>query len=251
VLDFYDRGEIPSVKKQIFALKHKMGYQGSSSYKKTNDGRKFLMERSDIVAARLTFLRTMHQIRVSGDKRPVFHLDETWVNQNHTLKYIWQDSASNGGLSVPVGKVSRLTVRHVGSALTGFIPESKWVFRSQSTKDYHEEMTAVTFKYWFLNRFINCLEEGSIIIMDNASYHSVTLNKVPNTSAKKQDIIDWLEQKQIQFSKTETRAELLKRVLPCRHDTKTYDLDQLANESRHQVIRLPPYHWRYNRIELV
>jgi hypothetical protein len=218
-----------------------MGYQGSSSstlrilkrlgfrYKKTNDRRKFLMERSDIVAARLTFLRTMHQIRVSGDKRPVFYSDETWVNQNHTLKHIWQDSTSNGGLAVPVWKGSCRTVCHVGSALTGFVPESKWVFRSKSTKDYHEEMTADTFKYWFLKRFINYLEEGSII-MDNVSYHSVTSNEVPNTSEKKQYIIDWLEQKQTHFSKTEKRAELLKRVLPFRHGTKTYELDQLANE---------------------
>jgi hypothetical protein len=210
----------------IFALKHKMGFQGSSCstlrilmrlgfrHKKINGGRKFLMDRNDIIAARLTFLRTMLQVRVSGDTRPVFYLDETWVNQNHTLKYTWQDSTSTGGLKVSVGKGSRLTVCDTGSALTGSIPESKWVFRSKSTKDCLEEMTADTFKYWFLKRFIYYLEEGSIIIMDNASYHSVTLNKVPNTSVKKQDIIDWLEQKQTHFSKTETRAELLKRVLP-------------------------------------
>jgi transposase len=113
-------------------------------------------------------------------------------------------------------------------------------------------MTADTFKYWFLNRFINYLEEGSII-MDNASYHSVTLNKEQNTSAKKKkkDIIDWLEQKRIHFSKTEARAELLKRVLPFRHGTKTYELDQLANERGHHVIRLPPYHCHCNPIELV
>jgi hypothetical protein len=79
------------------------------------------MEKRDIVAARLTFLRTMYQIKVSGDKRPVFYLDETWVNQNHTLKYTWQDATSNGGFKVLVKNSSRLTVCHVGSALTGFI----------------------------------------------------------------------------------------------------------------------------------
>jgi hypothetical protein len=209
-----------------------MGYQGSSSltlrilkrlvfrYEKTNDGRKFLMERSDIVAARLTFLGTMHQVTVSGDKRPVFYLDKTWVNQNHTLKYIWQDSASNGGLKVPVGKGSRLIVCHAGSTVTSFIPETKLVFRSKSTKDYHEAMTADTFKYWVLNRFINYLEENSIIIMKNASYYSVTLNKVPNTSAKKISSIGWNRNK-FTFQKQKTRAELLKRVLPFRHETKT------------------------------
>jgi hypothetical protein len=42
-----------------------------------------------------------------------------------------------------------------------------------------------TFKDWFSDRFINYLEEQSIIIMNNASYHSVTLKKMPNTAAKK------------------------------------------------------------------
>jgi transposase len=60
-----------------------------------------------------------------------------------------------------------------------------------------------------------------------------------------------LEQRQIHFSKVETRAELLKRVLPIRYDTKAYELDQLANERGHQVIRLPPYHCHYNPIEMV
>jgi hypothetical protein len=72
------------------------------------------MERND-VAAQLAFLHTMHQIREDGDKRPVFYLDKTWVNQNYTLKYIWQDSTSNGGLKVPIGKRSRLIVCHADS----------------------------------------------------------------------------------------------------------------------------------------
>jgi hypothetical protein len=142
------------------------------------------MERSDVVAARLMLCVQCINLAYLAISARCFTKTGTWVNQIHTLKYIWQDSTSNGGLKVPAGKGSRLTVCHVGSALTGFIPESNWVFRSKSTKDYHEEMTANTFKYWFLNIFINYLEEGSTIIMDNASYHSVTLNKVPNTSAK-------------------------------------------------------------------
>ncbi|KAJ4442410.1 hypothetical protein ANN_03996 [Periplaneta americana] len=43
----------------------------------TNDRRKYLMERNDIVAARLKFLRKMHIIRSSDDTRPTFYLDET------------------------------------------------------------------------------------------------------------------------------------------------------------------------------
>ena len=48
-------------------------------YRRPKDGRKFLLERSDIVAARLKFLRTTYNIRSSDDSRPVFYLDETWL----------------------------------------------------------------------------------------------------------------------------------------------------------------------------
>jgi hypothetical protein len=56
--------------------------------RKTNDGRKFLMQRGDIVAVgiRIKFLKTVHNLRITGVERPVFYLDETWVNQNHSKK---------------------------------------------------------------------------------------------------------------------------------------------------------------------
>jgi hypothetical protein len=71
-------------------------------------------------------------------------------------------------------------VCHTGSAKTGFIPESKWIFRSRPQKqdsDYHSEMNADSFKDWFVNRFLIYLEVGSVIIMDNASHHSTIVDK--------------------------------------------------------------------------
>jgi hypothetical protein len=88
------------------------------------------MERGYIVAARIKFLRTVRNLRITGDERPLFYLEETWIDQTQSKKYIWQDSSRKRGLRVPPGKRSRLTVCHAGSAKTGFIPESKWFFRS-------------------------------------------------------------------------------------------------------------------------
>jgi hypothetical protein len=125
-------------------------------YKRTNDGRKFLLERGDRVAARIRFLRTMHNLRVSGDTRPIFYFDVTWVNQNHLRKDIWQDSTGRGGLKVSVGKSSRLIICHAGSARIGFLPESKWVIRSRPQHrnlDYHSEMNADSFKVGLLTDF--------------------------------------------------------------------------------------------------
>ena len=264
IFEMYDNGEYPTVKKLVGKMKQKINFDGCNSsmrkilkdigfkYKKTNDGRRFLMERADIVAERIKFLRKIHSLRTSGDDRPIFYLDETWVNQNHSKKDIWQDSTGRGGLGVPVGKGSRLIVCHVGSAKTGFIPESKWVFRSRkSDTDYHSEMNAQSFKDWFQNKFLNFLEEGSIIIMDNASYHSKLLNRLPTTSARVHEIKEWLEKNNVQYLPHETKMELLQRVYPFRNQPKLYELDQIAEERGHQVIRLPPYHCQYNPIELI
>ena len=84
------------------------------------------------------------------------------------------------------------------------------------------------------------MEEGSIIVMDNAPYHSVTTNKVPNTSTRRQYIINWLDIHDIDY--TGIRTELLTLVQPYRNQPKQYELDQLANERGHQIIRLPYYH---------
>jgi hypothetical protein len=46
------------------------------------------MERSNIVVAQFMVLHAVHKIRAFGDKCPVFYLDEIWINQKHTLKYI-------------------------------------------------------------------------------------------------------------------------------------------------------------------
>jgi hypothetical protein len=89
------------------------------------------MERKEIVVTRMEFVRTVHNIRSSGDTRLIFFLYETSVNQNHSLKYIWQAANRSGGLKVPDGKGSRIIVCHAGSNKTGFVKDSKLVFRSK------------------------------------------------------------------------------------------------------------------------
>lgn len=206
VQEFYDRGEYPTCLKLKEILEQKIGFSGcikslsvilknlGFKYKRCNDGRRFLMERSDIVAARITFLRKMHKIRNESPGRPIIYLDETWINQNHSRNYIWQDSKSSGGLKVPTGKGSRLIICHAGSAQHGFIQGAQLVFQSKSTKDYHHEMNSDVFREWF-HDLLRGLEEPSVIVMDNASYHSNHLEKIPSTKTRKSDIIAWLEKK--------------------------------------------------------
>ena len=64
--------------------------------------------------------------------------------------------------------------------------------------------------------------------MDNASYHSRVLDKIPTTNTKKQDVISWLARKQI-----------------------LHDLDKHAAEMGHEVVPLPPYHCQGSPFELI
>jgi len=59
---------------------------------------------------------------------------------------------------------------------------------------------------------LNNLEEPSIIVMDNASYHSTLVDNFPKCNARKSDVQDWLTKKNITFSPLETLAELKKKV---------------------------------------
>jgi transposase len=221
-------------------------------YKKCNDGRRFLMERNDIVAMRVKFLRTIVNLRKNNDTRPVIYLDETWVNQNYTKGYIWQNELNSEGLKIPTGKGSRLIICHAGSSSFGFVPGSKLVFRYQSSNsvDFHTQMNSSIFKEWFI-KMLQHLEEPSIIVMDNASYHSVLLENYPKANEKKANVQKWLSEKGVEYSPLETLSELRERVKLLVPRQKVYELDQIALEMGHEVLRLPPYHCQYNPIELI
>lgn len=66
------------------------------------------MERNDIVTLRNIFIRKMCTLRSSGDTRPIIYLDETWVNQNHSRNYTWQNELNSEGFRVPICKGGRL-----------------------------------------------------------------------------------------------------------------------------------------------
>ncbi|KAL4113021.1 hypothetical protein QTP88_016725 [Uroleucon formosanum] len=232
---FYDKGEFPTTAKILVAMQKKINYPGSKTsvkrilhnlnfkYKKCNDGRRFLMERNDIVACR-----------------------------NHTQGYIWQNPENTEELKVPIGKGARLIVCHAGSPSFGFVNNSKLVFRckSGSTEDYHSQMNADIFEKWFIDMLAN-LEEPSVVVMDNASYHSVLAEDNSRANARKADIQKWLEKKCISYSSVETLCELREKVKMAIPREKKYKLDEVALQMGHEVVRHPPYHCQYNPIELI
>ena len=98
---------------------------------------------------------------------------------------------------------------------------------------------------------LNHLEEPSVIVMDNASYHSTLKDNFPKSNSRKIVVEEWLKNKNIEFSPQERLSELRERVKQLIPTYKRYELDEIALEKGHEVITLPPYHCQYNPIELI
>jgi transposase len=62
-------------------------------------------------------------------------------------------------------------------------------------------MNGENFAHWMLSQLLPNLEEPSVIVLDNAPYHSI--------SWRKDEIIAWLQQKGIPFAEGYFKAELL------------------------------------------
>jgi len=213
------------------------------SFKKCSDGRKFFMERNNIVALRCTFLRKICALREQKETRPIVYLDETWINQNHSRSRIWQNAEETAGLKVPTGKGGRLIIYHTGSAKYGFVNDSKLIFRanvSNFESDYHTSMNADVFKNWFIS-MLNHLEEPSIIVMDNASYHPMLMDNFPKSNSRKAVVEEWLKNKNVDFLPQKRLFELRERVKKLVPKYKRYELDEIALQMGHEVVRLLSY----------
>lgn len=105
----------------------------------------------------------------------------------------------------------------------------------------------------FLNCFKNILpllDYKCVIIMDNASYHSMKEDQIPVKSWRKADIINWLKQKNIPVDNSYIKPKLLDLVRKLKLAVEKYVVDEVAKAENRIVLRLPPYHCELNPIEL-
>jgi len=217
-----------------------------------------LVEKDEIVAWRSRYLEDIQKYREEG--RHLYYLDETWVNAGECTNKTWVDNTVKScrdafvrglttGAKNPTGKGKRLIILHIGSE-DGFVPGGLLCFESKkNTNDYHDEMNGDTFFEW-MQSILPRLKENCVIIMDNASYHSVKADKIPSTSTRKADIIKWLEEKGQVIDKPMIIPRLLDMVRRIRPMDEKYVIDELAKEHNRTILRLPPYHCELNPIEL-
>lgn len=260
--DFYRRKEFPTLDKILQIARESINFNGgrtslwkvlkSMGFKfKKQDGRKFLIQRPEIVFQRHQYLRKMKHIRQSKHPSQIIYLDETWINASHTNSKCWVDSKGQGGFPTPVGKGQRLIIVHAGSA-NGFVKDAKLSFIAKNdTGDYHNEMNSKHFEEWITDKVFPNIPQNSVIVMDNASYHSTRSEKIPTSNSLKADMQEWLTKNNISFSKSLKKPQLYDIIKMYKPRKIQYRIDNLAKDKGHEILRLPPYHCDLNPEELI
>lgn len=160
---------------------------------------------------------------VRGKK--TIYIDETWLDNDITVNKCWQNEQVFGVTS-NMRSSGRLIVVHVGS-VTGFVPNADVIFKAGcATGDYHGQMNEENFKHWMENLLNNPnIPLGSVIVFDNAPYHSVVENKPSTKYSLKAQMIAWLEMNNIAFDEKMLKCELMTLVNENKPPEKTFKID--------------------------
>ncbi|CAI6343204.1 unnamed protein product [Macrosiphum euphorbiae] len=197
-----------------------------------------LVERDDIVLWRTNYIQDIRKYRQEG--RTIYYLDETSINIGDSMKKMSVDN--------PTGKAKRLIIVHIGSE-EGFVNGGLLVFESKKgSADYHNEINGDSFFDW-IKGVIPLLKDNSIIVMDNAPYHSVKVERCPTMSWNKEEIESWLEQKG-EEQKPLNKVALMDIVNQIKPQFDKYVIDEYIKSKNMAVLRLPPHHSELNPIEL-
>ncbi|KAJ4431632.1 hypothetical protein ANN_20231 [Periplaneta americana] len=134
---------------------------------------------------------------------------------------------------------------------SGFLASAELIYKAGSTTgDYHGQMNSGNFQKWVVNQLMPNLQPNSVVVLDNAPYHCIQVDKAPSPYALKGDMIEWLRKKGVECNETMRKNDLYKLILPLKPKEKTYRIDNMLSGSGHVVIRLPPYMCDLNAIEL-
>ena len=111
------------------------------------------------------------------------------------------------------------------------------------------KMNSKHYMEWMTQQLLPQLEEPTVIILDDDSYHNKQKDKLPTSIDKKDDIKTWLDQHHISYSDRDIKKTLLEKVKQHR-PTPIYLTDKAAHEHGHTVLHLPVPHCELNPIEL-
>ncbi|KAJ4435121.1 hypothetical protein ANN_23696 [Periplaneta americana] len=203
------------------------------------------MESSRIVMWRYKYLNTLRSKRSAGHK--IIFLDETWYDTHDVPKKGWDDGSCSCAFSAPVPRGKRIMVLHAGSS-DGWVPN--YLFLSarnigDSKADSHDEINSEIFEDWFTNKLMKNLptSPSCIIVTDNAAYHSRLQFRLPNISTRKDDIVSFMVQHNLEVPIPLPTISVLLELIKEANISREFLIDKIARDFGHEVLRLPPYHF--------
>ena len=187
----------------VWRMLHQMGFR----YRAAKSKMYVVKESMEMVCHRAKALRALRQLR--GEGREAVYLDETWftTRMNHSTEWVDGDevvTSARYSRQVPPGEGERFVVLGAGTE-NGFVEGSYPSFVTNSSSgDYHGAVNSTLFLRWLTEQLLPSLERPSVLIMDNAPYHSVQTeeSRCPTTASKKADLINWLKRRGIAFPET-------------------------------------------------
>lgn len=183
--------EVPTLRKLLAVLKEDLNFDGSHEhlrqillaigfkYQKCQTNRLALIEKPVIAAKREFYLKHIRANRELPEelKKNIIYLDESYIHESYKVTKCWQ-AINTPGVRLDVSKGKRWIIVHAGSE-KGFVPNALLIFTGKNKQeDYHSEMNAQNFTKWVTEKLLPNITEPSIIVMDNAPYHSIITNKV-------------------------------------------------------------------------
>ena len=216
----------------------------------TGKRRSALKERDEVILARRKYLRAKRANRNPDGtlKRPEVYLDETYLNRNHSNQFTWYLEEDGPWVNKPSGKGPRWIIVH---AITqaGWVDGAQLVFQAKKrTGDYHGQMNWENFSKWFTEQLMPNIPPNSLIIMDNATYHTVLVNSTPTSNSSKEELRTWLSENDHTWTEDMLKAELFalcKQFAPA----PECKIDKIADSQGHTILRTPPYHPELQPIE--
>lgn len=111
-------------------------------------------------------------------------------------------------------------------------------------------MNAENFEKWIQEHLLPNIPPQSVIVLDNAPYHSKILDKVPTRYSTKPTMLAWLQKNNIVHDSRSRKADLIEIINQHKPQEKIYRADATLQAHGHIVLRLPPYMCDLNPIEL-
>ena len=229
------------------------------TYRKTTVNRDLLEGKEHIQSWRVKFL--LEKRRLTNEGWKFYFQDESSFDSNDVMTRGYQHkNMMETQVTVPFsGKGNRIMICGIGSE-DGFVPNASLVFHAKTPveglpDDYHKSMNAEVFENWIFNLVeTGKIPSHSVIIMDNAPYHSRKEFLLPNKSWKKKDIVDFIFDKSQESLIRKTLEKMTKVQLLSHVNSMNlypqYFVDKELRKHGVLILRLPPYHCRWNPIEM-